>query len=191
MLILGSKLINMPVMGISTGSRLANTKAPIIDPANLKIMAYEIDGPLLTERPSYLRIADVRELSPIGLIVDSSDEFFGIDDIISINKLIELNFCLDGISVFDDSGRKLGKVVDYIIESSSFVIQQLRVKQKVLKSLTNTELLIHRSQIVEISNSKIIVKSAKNKIVQLSSPNKPKYVNPFRVSSPQTNSKDV
>ncbi len=191
MLILGSRIIGASIMSLQTGTKLAIAKMPIIDPGNLKIVAYQVDGPLLTDKPSYLRMADVRELSVIGMIIDSSDEFIGKEDVIAINKLIDLGFDLIGINVIDDTKRKLGKVTDYSIDAGSFVIQQLRVRQKMLKSLNNTEILIHRSQILEISNTTIIVRSAISKVQQVSTTEKSVYVNPFRSSSPQTNSSET
>lgn len=177
-------------MGLQTGSRLAVVKKPIIDPGNLKIVSYEVDGPLLSMRPSFLRIADVRELSPIGMIIDSNDEFIGKNDVILIEKLIELDFNLIGINVIDDNGRKLGKVIDYIIETNSFFIQQLKVKQKLIKSITGTELLVHRTQIIEISNTTITVKSTKDKVKEISKNTRASYVNPFKTTSPQTNNQE-
>ena len=191
MLLLGSKLIAIPVMGIQTGTKLAITKTPIIDPSNLKIIAYEVDGPLLTEKPSFLMIADVRELSGIGMIIDSSDEFVGIEDVITLKKIHETGFKLVGLNVIDDRKKKLGKVMDYIIDTNSFVVQQLRVKQKIIKSITDSELLIHRSQIVEINNTSIIVRSAVNKVEKQIKVGGLTYVNPFRTTAPtpQANNK--
>lgn len=191
MLILGSKLIGTSIMSLQTGTKLAVVKSPIINPSNLQIMAYEVDGPLLVEKPSFLLIADVRELSGIGMIIDSNDEFFGANDVISIKKLLEINFKLTGIQVIDDNNHKLGKVLDYSIDTNSFIIQQLRVKQPMMKSITSTELLIHRSQIIEINNSSIIVKSTLKKVEQvINNTEKLTYINPFRSSTPQTNSKE-
>lgn len=191
MLILGSRLIGTPIMGLQTGTRLAATKTPIIDPSNLKIVAYEVDGPMLAEHPSLIRIADVRELSNIGMIIDSNDEFVGINDIIAIKKIYDLGFNLIGLNVIDEARHKLGKVEDYSLDTDSFVIQQLSVKQGILKSLTDTELLIHRSQIIEINNRAIIVKAAAKKLSPIEKPEKLTYMNPFRSQSPQTNNTDT
>lgn len=191
MLILGSKLIGIPIMGLQTGSRLAITKLPIIDPKNLKIIAYEVDSPLLSERPSFIRIADVRELSNIGMIIDSNDEFIGNDDVIAIKKLCDLNFKLVGLNVIDDTKHKLGRIVDYSVEVGSFTIQKISVRQKILKSIANTELLIHRSQIVEINNEHIVVRSASNKVESQVKEEKASFTNPFRSTAPQVNNKDI
>ena len=188
MLILGSKLIGIPIMSLQTGTRLALTKTAIINPSNLCIVAYEVTGPLLSKRPAYLRIADVRELSPVGLIVDSDEELIGKDDVIVIQKLLDLNFNLIGMNVLGEDKSKIGKILNYTVEAESFTIQQIMVKPNLIKSISKSELLIHRSQIVEINNSTIIVRSTNIKS-DSSKPEeeKPKYVNPFRQQNPQTN----
>ncbi len=185
MLLLGSHMINTPIMGLQTGSQLAKTATPLIDPANLKIIAYRVEGPLLTVNPSLIRIADVRELSNIGMIIDSSDEFIGVDDVIKIHDLIELGFELVGMNVIDEQKHKLGKIEDYSLDSESFIIQQLRVRRGLIKSLTDTELLIHRSQIIEINNDNIVVKTTAKKVEPTVEVERRAYINPFRNSVPQ------
>ena len=187
MLILGSRLIGIPIMSLQTGTKLAVTKLPIIDPSNLRVVAYEVDGTMLSEHPSFIRIADVRELSGVGMIIDSNDEFVGAKDVISIQKLYELGFNPIGMRVIDELKHNLGKVKDYSLETNSFVIQQLNVKPGIIKSLADTELLIHRSQIVEINNQSIIVKATVKKLAPIKNIDKLTYLNPFRSPNPQTN----
>jgi uncharacterized protein YrrD len=187
MLLLGSRLIGTPIMGLQTGVKLAITKTPIIDPSNLKIIAYEVEGPLLSERPSFIRIADVRELSDVGMIIDSNDEFIGIKDVISIEKIYNLGFNLIGLPVIDESKHKLGKVNDYSLDIGNFTITQLNVSRGLIKSLSETEALVHRSQIVEINNENIIVKTTAKKLEPIKKKNSANlsYINPFRSTTPQ------
>jgi sporulation protein YlmC with PRC-barrel domain len=185
MLLAGSRLINAPVMGLQTGSELARIKAPVINPGTLEVMAYEIEGPLLDMTPSLLRIADVREFSDIGLIVDSSDEFVSPDDIIKLGEIYRLRFSPIGMKVIDEKRRKLGKVDGYTIETNGFVIQQLSVKRPLLKSLNDTQLLVHRSQITEINDEAIVVRSQEIKEAKpVMQSVRTSYINPFR-KSPQ------
>ena len=178
-------MTNIPIMGLQTGTRLATTKMPVIDPGNLKIIAYEVDGPLLSERPAFIRIADVRELSDIGMIIDSNDEFVGLDDVIKIKEIYELNFDLIGLNVINESRHKLGKVYNYSLDTDNFAIQQLNVKPGFLKSLADSELLIHRSQITEINNREIVVKNTTKKIPAAKKAEQSvSYINPFRNQSP-------
>lgn len=157
MLIAGSRLIDTPVMGLQTGSELARTNKAIVDPHTLEIVAYEVTGPLLNLHPSLLRIADVREFSDIGIIVDSSDEFVSPDDIIKLGDIYSLRFDPIGMKVIDEKHNKIGHVTAYTIDTNDFVIQQLNVKRPLLQRINDTELLIHRTQITAINNDAIVV----------------------------------
>jgi uncharacterized protein YrrD len=193
MLVLGTRLNETPVMSLQTGTRLATTGTALIDPANLKIVAFELEGPLLHEKPSFLRVAEIREISGVGMIIDSSDDLIGLDDVIKIKALYELGFKLIGMNVIDEHKKKLGKVDNYTLETGSFVIQQLNVKRGILRGLTDTGLLIHRSQITEINDDAIIVKSTAKKITPepVMQATRREYVNPFRQPSPQPEHTDT
>jgi uncharacterized protein YrrD len=187
MLVLGSTLLEVPIMSLQTGGKLAVTKRPIIDPSNLKIIAYEIDGTLLVENPSFVRTDDVREYGKIGMIIDSNDELIGLDDVISIKNIYSLEFNLVGMPVIDDHGKNLGKVNNYSIETGNFVIQQLNVQRGFLKGITDTGLLINRSQIVEINDNAIIVKAPSiRETTPVMQAIRGEFSNPFRNSKPQT-----
>ena len=159
MLLAAERLLHAPVMSLQTGGQLARTKAALIDPRNLMIIAFELEGPALDQHPSYLLVTDVRELSNIGLIVDSSDEFVGPDDVIKVQEVRDFNFELIDKLVESERRQKLGKVTTYAVEPGSFMIKQLNVRRPLLKSFTDTELLIDRSQVVEVNDTKIIIKN--------------------------------
>lgn len=180
MLITGERLLNAPVLGLQTGGELARIRKAVIDPATLEILAFELEGPQLDTEPSLLRIADVREFSDIGLIVDSSDEFVSPDDIIKLGEIYRLHFTLVGMPVIDERKRKLGKVNGYTVDTASFLVHQFSVKRPFLKSLNDTELLIHRTQITEINNEAIIVHSEADIPEPLMESVRTSYVNPFR-----------
>lgn len=180
MILLESTLSNIPIMGVQTGGELARLATPIIDPASLSIVAYVVSGRLLSHHPIYLRIADIRELSDIGVIIDSIDEFVEPGDVIKIDEIVRLQFALTNMRVRDEKGTNLGKVVDFTIDTGSFYIQQLTIRRPLMYSLTDTELLIHRTQIIEINDKAIVVHSH----AQAPEPERTEvvgsYVNPFR-----------
>jgi uncharacterized protein YrrD len=168
-------------MSLQTGGRLASTQKPIIDPSNLKIVAFEVEGQLLSERPALLRVDDIREMGRVGMIIDSNDEFIGVHDVIKIEKLYELGFPLIDMVVIDDTKHRLGKVKDYTVDTDSFVIQQLTVQRGFFKGLTDTGLLINRTQIIEINDNEIIVKSSAQKSISpVMQASRTEFVNPFR-----------
>lgn len=171
-------------MGLQTGSELARTHLAVIDPARLEIVAYELKGSLLAQHPSLLRIADVREFSDVGLIVDSSDEFISPDDVINIGKVYDLHFVLEGMPVIDEKRRRLGKVNGYTIDTNGFLVQQLSVRRPLLRSLNDTELLVHRTQITEINDRAIVVHSEAKIPEPAEDSLKAAYINPFRKNAP-------
>lgn len=189
MLIPFERLLKTPVMSLQTGAELATIARMLVDPRDLTIVAYELEGHNLDQRPSFLRPTDVRELSNLGLIVDSSDEFVALDDVIRIKQVYEYEFDLIGLDVLDDRKKKLGKVHGYNVDSGSFSVQQLVVRRPLLKSFGDTELLVHRSQIEEVRDSYVKVHSAsaeepERNVVR-------EYTNPFRSGSVQPEAIDT
>lgn len=185
MLLVGSQLLNLPIMGLQTGGELARTVQPVIDPSSLSIIAYTVSSPLLENAaPAFLRIADIRELSDIGFIVDSIDEFVYQGDVIHLDDIYELRFQIVGMKVVDETRRKLGKVYDFTLDVGDFSIQQLNIKRPFVQRINDPELLIHRSQIIEISAEAIVVHS-KAEIPEHTRVTTPgSYVNPFRKTKP-------
>lgn len=180
MLLAGSRLIGAPVMGLQTGSELARIRRPIIDPKNLMIVAYEVEGPLLDLHPSLLRVVDVREFSDMGVIIDSSDEFISPSDVIKLDEIYKLGFTLEGKLVVNQKHKKLGKVTNYTVETGGFLVQQLNVKRPFLQSMSEPELLVHRTQITEINDQEIIVRDQATIPEPVSQSVRTAYVNPFR-----------
>lgn len=188
MLLLGSRLKDLAVMSLQTGGELARTRQPVIDPGTLTIVAYTVEGPLLGAQSKLLRIADTRELSDMGLIIDSIDELVTSDDVIKLRELIDIGFKLEGMKVIDSKRHTLGKVSDYNVDTNTFTVVQLTVKRPLLKRLNDTELLVHRSQIIEINDDAIIIHSEAKvpEHTRLTTPGA--YVNPFRKDKPAAES---
>ena len=191
MLMVGSRFIGMPVLSLHIGGQTASVKRAIVDPEDLRIIAFELEGPILKdpEIGSYLMAEDIRETSNQGLVVDSADRFVNPEDVIRLNNVLELNFDLEGLRVVTKEGKsvkKLGKVVDYTVDSSTLSVFQIIAQRPFMESFVDPQLTINRSQITEIDDYKITIKHDKQKI-KVEQPVKetkgdfvPNYTNPFR-----------
>ena len=185
MLVVGSNLIGKPLLSIHVGGEIARLEKAIVDPDNLKIIAYQVDGPLIKgEVGNIVLIDDVREMAPSGMIVDSIDELVQRSDVVRIDKIMALNFNLLGMKVETKAGKKIGKVTDYTVDMDSFSIYQLVVRRSAVKAIVDPELIINRSQVVEITDYKVIIKNEEEKVpVEKAKEKKdfvPNFVNPFR-----------
>ena len=116
------------------------------------------------------------------MIVDSDDDFVFADDVIRLQEILSLNFDLVGLKVETKKGTKLGKVIDYVVDTSNFQVAQIIVRRPTLKSLVDPELLISYSQIVEVTDYKLIVKSEEEKLKKAAAKETfvPNFINPFR-----------
>ena len=94
-------MIGMPVLSLHVGGAIAKTTHAIIDPENLGVVAYELDGPIIKNDPEVgdiLDVKDIRDLSNDGIIVDSADRFTTRDEVIKFDKIMKLHFNLVGLN---------------------------------------------------------------------------------------------
>ena len=181
MLIEGSKLLNYPILSLHTASNIAEVKALIIDPNFLKVVAFEINV-ASSKQGLFLETASVREFSKMGMIVDSAEEFVEQGDVIKLKEMIELGFTLENMKVLSKKKTMLGRVEDFMVTTDDFRVMQLIIKRPIYKSLIDPELVIGRSEIHEINDTEIIVKSEESTIMKKSGALDfvPNFVNPFK-----------
>ena len=182
-------MIGMPVLSLHVGGAIAKTTHAIIDPENLGVVAYELDGPIIKNDPEVgdiLDVKDIRDLSNDGIIVDSADRFTTRDEVIKFDKIMKLHFNLVGLKVVTQSGKKVGKISDYTLDSESMIIYQLIVQRPFVSSLIDPTLTINRSQIIEIDDFKVTIRHDKAQIKIKEDKKKatedfvPNFTNPFR-----------
>ncbi len=186
MLVLNQRLLSLPIVGIQTGARLGNISSAIIDPRQLRVVAFYCEGPLIKSNSAILHSEDIREVSQLGLIIDSADDIMMADDLVRLKEILDFRFQLEGKLVVEENGRKIGKVVSYSVEVSTFYIIKLHVRPGILAALGTSEKIIDRSQITEITPQSIIVKPA---VVTQKEPEVAKPVsvdNPFRKTATQS-----
>lgn len=186
MLVYYSKLSNFPILSVQDSGRIATIVKPIIDPDDLKIIAFRVYGAVGEDGGNILDAHSIREYSNLGVVIDSRDEFIKDNDVVKIKNVLELNFDIIGLKVITKKGTNLGKIIDYTVTSDDFSLKQLIVKRPTLKSFWDPELTIPRSEIVEVTDDRIIVKDEEKKIRERAMKEDfvPNFVNPFRKTEP-------
>lgn len=158
MLLLSSKLINLPVLSLRSGGQIGLAAAPLINPHNLKILGWWCESKLSKEH-LILLLEDVREITPQGIFVDDNDALTEQTELTRHKEVIEAQFQLID-KLVKTKHHKLGKVSDYSYNDGMF-IQKLYVNRP-LTSIFSSDatLIIDRSQILEITDHYILVKDA-------------------------------
>lgn len=155
MLQLSGMIINRPVLSLRTGTQVATALAPLINPNNLKIEGFFCKT---TGRKQKILVAqDIRDILPQGIVVNDEDVLTEAEELVRLNSLIHLNFELLGKPVETASRQKLGKVNDFATETDSLYIKKLYVTQPIYKNFSGGNLGIDRTQIIEITDKKIVV----------------------------------
>jgi uncharacterized protein YrrD len=162
MLQLSGMIINRPVLSLRTGTQVGLALAPIINPNNLKIEGFFTKN---SGRKQLILVSqDVREVMPQGIVVNDEDVLTDPNELVRLQGVIDVNFELLGKHVETADGRKLGKVGDYATETDSMYIKKLYVSQPIYKNFSGGNLGIDRTQIVEITDKKIVVNDLEAKV---------------------------
>lgn len=156
MLILGNALTNRPVLSLRTGGQIATAERPIINPNNLKIEGFYCKTNTGDQNPILLS-QDIRDLSNEGFVVNDHGALSEPGELVRLKEILDINFALLGKPVQTISRDKVGKVNDFAADSVSLFIQKLYVGQPMIKSFTGGSLSVDRTQIHEITSSRIII----------------------------------
>ncbi len=161
MLQLSGNIINRPVLSLRTGTQVATALAPIINPNNLKIEGFFCKS---GRKQLILVSQDIRDVLPQGIVVNDEDVLTDQGELVRLKDVISINFELLGKRVETSGKRKLGKVNDYATETGSLYVKKLYVSQPIYKNISGGNLGIDRTQIVEITDKKIIVSDLDAKV---------------------------
>jgi len=156
MLQLSGSLVGRRVMSLRTGGQVATTQGAIINPNNLKLEGFYCQDSL-TKKRVVLLYQDIRDVVNQGLVINDHDVLADPEELIRLKDIMALHFELLDKPVITVSKHKIGKVSDYAAEIETMFVQKIYVTQSILKSLSGGNLSVDRSQIVEITNRKIVI----------------------------------
>lgn len=144
-------------MSLRTGGQIATTTAAIINPDNLKIEGFYCQDRFEKQASLVLLSQEIRDILSQGLVVNDHDALSEPDELVRLKSVLKLNFELIGKPVVTVNKEKVGKVQDFAAETETLYIQKLYVGQSLLKSLGTGQLSIDRTNIVEITNKKVVI----------------------------------
>ncbi len=156
MLQLSETLLNKPVLSLRTGAVVGTAVGPIINPNNLKVEGFYCESKASKER-LVLLYQDIRDLIPQGFVVNDHESLTHPDELVRLKDIMSIGFELLGKPVVTASKAKVGKVNDYATETTTMFVQKLYVGQPLLKSLGGGTISVERTQIIEITNRKIVI----------------------------------
>lgn len=156
MLQLSSTLFNQSVLSLRTGGVVATAVEPIINPNNLKIEGFYCDD-RFEKKQLILLTQDIRDRVERGFVVNDHEVLAEPEELIRLEKVLKLKFSLIGKQVVTVNKQRIGKINDYAVDDVAMYVQKIYVGQSLIKSFTGGNLSVDRSQIVEITDRKIVI----------------------------------
>lgn len=166
MLQLSSALKNLPVMSLRTGTQVAVALAPIINPNNLKIEGFYCQDTYHKGKHGEIILInqDIRDIIPQGIVVNDYDVLTEPSELVRLQDILRMRFEVIGKQVTTTRHARVGKVEDYSVELSGMYIQKLYVSRPLYRNFSGGNLGVDRTQIVEITDKKIIIQDLLEKV---------------------------
>lgn len=158
MLLFDSKLIGLKVASVQAAHQIGEVNGYVLNPRNLSIPALYVHS-YHARANRILHTSDIRSLGNQGVLIDHDEQLMEQDDLVRLKEIIAIDFELIGKLVVTEDDYKLGKVASFVFDSHSWMIMKLHVKPSIVKNMGVSELIIHRQQIIKVSDSNVIVKS--------------------------------
>ena len=158
MLRLSLTFSELPILSLRTGTEVALIKRPLINPDNLKIEGFYVEDLFDKKLDLILLTQDIREILINGFAINDHEVLTHPSELHRLKKVIENNINPISKPVITESKKRLGKLTEFAVDDQSFYIQKIYVSQSILKNITGASLILDRNQIVDVTNSSVVVK---------------------------------
>lgn len=162
-----SDFIGKPVVSVQSGHPLGSLTDVILVSDSLKMTVCTVHSPE-SRAPLYLLPSDIRFFNDQKILVDSDQKLSEFEDLVRYQHAITEHYSVISKHVVTSSGKKLGKVRDYLFDPSHYFLTKLVISPPLLRKFLVASLLIDRNDIVETKKNHIIVKENLAKIKKAS-----------------------
>lgn len=156
---LESNLVGRPIVSLQTGQVVAWAGPPVLDMATLEVMAFTCHTPHNNE-PLLVMAADIRQYATDCLVIDDEEQLTSPEDIVRFRNTPDQQYSPLGKLVIADTGRRVGIVDDYNINLDTSRVHCLFIKQSFWRSWFAPDVIIDRTQIIDITPEKITVRDS-------------------------------
>ncbi len=133
MFIEAKKLIGLPIAAMDTQSKIADIQKVLVDPTDGSILGFLATTGFLNP-PKVIAAVDISDWDPNGLVTPSAENLVDTADVLRIKEAIDQRTDLFGMKAKTKSGKSLGKVDDFLIDTATCHIVKFYLNDLVLKS---------------------------------------------------------
>lgn len=148
-----SQIVGLPVVPQDLPEPAGTIARPVVDPATGKVGAYELRS---RQSRRFVSVIDIISYFEDGVVIRDNDAIQQPDDLVRLKPLLSEPFTPSGVRVVTESGRRLGKVADYSIDTGSHLIAKLHIRPPFW--IWREELIIPREHVTKMSRREIVVR---------------------------------
>ena len=167
-----STLNGQPIISLQTGQIVSWVHEPILEFSALEVVALSCSSARANNHLIVI-CRDIRQYAADCVIVDSEDELTDPEDIARLSSSLKTHYSPIDKPVQSESGSKLGTVEDYSINLETNRLQKLHVRRSFFRALFGSNLIIDRTQIVDVTLDRITVRDATTKSTVLATESVP------------------
>ena len=128
MLIQASDLIGLPVGALNTQSKIGQVQKIIIDPANGKLLGFEVKKSGFFSKNKILSAADILEFEQQGLVTGNEENLVNPEEVIRIKEVIGEKIKVLGAKAITESKKYLGRIYDLLIDTDNLMVVKYYIK---------------------------------------------------------------
>ena len=138
MFIEAKKLVGLPVAAFDTQRKIGVIRELIIDPENGHLMGFLVQVASASWRifsaGKILSEVDIREWDPNGIVTEKEENLVEREEIVRIDNILKQNISLLGMSAKTESGKGLGNVENFLIDTDTSTVAKYYLKDLLGKS---------------------------------------------------------
>ena len=137
MMIEAKNLINLPIASEEDQEKIGEIIDIVIEPENGRVLGFLVKEGGMFSTVKALSVVDIRDWDTNGIVTRTFENIVEPKEIIRLNELYEKNIILLNMKAKTESGKSLGKVENYLIDTETEMV----VKYYLKDLLGNTRVL--------------------------------------------------
>ena len=155
-------IIGKKVFSVHDGAAVAEVVGWLINKDNFKVELLAVAVPK-SKAHKYILPDAIRVSTDRQIIINSQEDITEADELVRQSKMIASKYKLVGSKVETQSGKKLGRVIDFSFDYNTFYIGKIQVVSRFPQRITRESFVINRSAVIEVQGNTVIVKDARIK----------------------------
>ncbi len=134
MFIEAKNLIGLPIAALDTQSKIAEIRRILVDPESGSILGFLVSAGGIFSPKKVISSIDIRDWDKNGLVTESSNNLIEPSDVVRMKEVLTQDFDLFGLKAKTESGKNLGSIENFLIETETNCVIKYYLKDLVLKA---------------------------------------------------------